>query len=47
MQDRTEDNNYRGPQDLDEETFNRECLRCGRTLNTDGTTALLKTGSDS
>ena len=26
----------RGPQDLDEETFNRECLRCGRTLNTDG-----------
>jgi len=26
----------KGPQDLDEETFNRECLRCGRTLNTDG-----------
>ena len=26
----------RGPQDLDEDTFNRECLRCGRTLNTDG-----------
>merc|ERR1719495_2023470 len=25
----------RGPQDLDEETFDRECLRCGRTLNTD------------
>jgi len=26
----------KGPQDLDEEAFNRECLRCGRTLNTDG-----------
>jgi len=26
----------RGPQDLNEETFDRECLRCGRTLNTDG-----------
>jgi len=26
----------KGPQDLDEETFNRECLRCGRTLNSDG-----------
>ena len=24
---------FRGPQDLDEETFNRECLRCGRTLS--------------
>ena len=23
----------RGPQDLDEESFNRECLRCGRTLS--------------
>lgn len=26
----------KGPQDMDEETFDRECLRCGRTLNTDG-----------
>lgn len=26
----------RGPQDLEEETFNRECLRCGRTLSNNG-----------
>jgi len=26
----------RGPQDLGQDTFDRECLRCGRTLNTDG-----------
>ena len=26
----------RGPQDLTAETFDRECLRCGRTLNGDG-----------
>ena len=26
----------KGPQNLDEDTFDRECLRCGRTLNTDG-----------
>ena len=26
----------KGPQNLDEETFDRECLRCGQTLNTDG-----------
>lgn len=25
-----------GPQNLSEEVFNRECLRCGRTLNSDG-----------
>ena len=27
---------FRGPQDLDEESFNRECLRCGRTLSNNG-----------
>lgn len=37
----------RGPQDLSQDTFDRECLRCGRTLNNDETHMWRWTGFNS